>query len=119
MRNAVLLHHESVTMPSSRTRTELLKLLKDEGFISDFESVTADERPALKVKLRYYADKEPALHGLKRVSKPGLRVYVGRDEIPRYFGGIGVPFMSTSKGMMTGGRARKEGTGGELLFYAW
>ena len=119
IRNAVQVRHESVIIPASRIKADLLRLLKAEGFIASFEEAQESNRPVFKVGLRYYPDREPAIHGLKRVSKPGLRVYVGRDEVPRYFGGIGVAFISTPKGTMTGRQARKEGTGGELLFYAW
>ena len=119
IRNAVTVRHETVTVPTSKLKVQLLRLLKDEGFIQGYEEVVEEGRPALKVGLKYYQDKEPVIHGLKRVSKPGLRVYVGRDEIPRYFGGIGVPFMSTANGIMTGRQARKAGNGGELLFYVW
>ena len=73
----------------------------------------------LEIGLRYYEGKEPVVQGLKRVSRPGLRVYVGKDEIPRYFGGVGVAFMSTSRGVMTGRDAKRQGIGGELLFYVW
>jgi len=92
----------------------------DEGFISSFSA--SDVESAEKktgVQLRYYEDKTPVIQGLKRVSKPGLRVYVGKNEVPRYFGGLGVAFMSTSKGVMTGQQARRQGVGGELLFYIW
>jgi len=119
LRNAVQVRHESVSVPASKHKAELLRLMKEEGFISGYTDTRESGRPFFKVDLRYYPDKEPVLHGLKRVSKPGLRVYVGKDEMPRYFGGIGVAFMSTAKGIMTGPQARKAGAGGELLFYAW
>lgn len=119
IRNAVQVKHESVTVPSSKVKAQLVTLLKEQGFIASYEPVTQEERPALKLGLRYYADRESVIHGLKRVSKPGLRVYVGHDELPRYFGGIGVAFMSTHKGIMTGAQARRAGIGGELLFYVW
>ncbi len=121
VRNAVQVRHDSVNIPSSRMKTSLLRLMKDEGFISGFESVRegTSGRESTRVSLRYYEDKEPVIQGLKRVSKPGLRVYVGKNEIPRYFGGLGVSFMSTPRGVMTGRRAHKEGVGGELLFYIW
>ena len=119
IRNAVQVRHESITVPASRTKSQLLKLMKEEGFISDFESVEDNKAASLKVKLRYYENREPVIQGLRRVSKPGLRVYVGKNEVPRYYGGLGVAFLSTSKGIMTGRQARREGTGGELLFYVW
>ncbi len=120
IRNAVQVRHEAVEVPASRMKSSLLKLLSEEGFISSFKSVDEDSvSKKLEVQLRYYEDKTPVIQGLKRVSKPGLRVYVGKNEVPRYFGGLGVAFMSTSKGVMTGQQARRQGVGGELLFYVW
>ena len=120
IRNAVQVRHEAVEVPASRMKSSLLKLLSEEGFITSFKSVDEDSvNKKLEVQLRYYEDKTPVIQGLKRVSKPGLRVYVGKNEVPRYFGGIGVAFMSTSKGVMTGQQARRQGVGGELLFYVW
>ena len=120
IRNAVQVRHEAVEVPASRMKSSLLKLLSDEGFITSFKSIDEDSvNKKLEVQLRYYEDKTPVIQGLKRVSKPGLRVYVGKNEVPRYFGGIGVAFMSTSKGVMTGQQARRQGVGGELLFYVW
>ena len=120
IRNAVQVRHESLEIPASRMKSSLLKLMVEEGFISSF-AASDDESASkkLNVQLRYYEDKTPVIQGLKRVSKPGLRVYVGKNEVPRYFGGLGVAFMSTSKGVMTGQQARRQGVGGELLFYVW
>ena len=121
IRNAVQVRHETVDVPASRMRGDLLKLMHAEGFIKGFEEVekTAKAPKWFRVKLNYYEDNEPVIQGLKRVSSPGLRVYVGKNEIPRYFGGLGVSFMSTPRGVMTGQQARRQGTGGELLFYVW
>ncbi|MCH8229419.1 MAG: 30S ribosomal protein S8 [Chloroflexi bacterium] len=120
IRNAVQVRHEAVEVPASRMKHSLLKLLSDEGFITSFKSVDENSiSKKLEVQLRYYEDKTPVIQGLKRVSKPGLRVYVGKNEVPRYFGGIGVAFLSTSRGVMTGQQARRQGVGGELLFYVW
>ena len=120
IRNAVQVRHEAVEVPASRMKHSLLKLLSDEGFITGFKSIDEDSvEKKLEVQLRYYEDKTPVIQGLKRVSKPGLRIYVGKNEVPRYFGGLGVAFMSTSKGVMTGQQARRQGVGGELLFYVW
>ena len=120
IRNAVQVRHDAVEVPASRMKQSLLKLLSDEGFITSFKPVDDDSiNKKLEVQLRYYEDKTPVIQGLKRVSKPGLRIYVGKNEVPRYFGGIGVAFMSTSKGVMTGQQARRQGVGGELLFYVW
>jgi len=119
IRNAVQVRHESVMVPTSRMKQNLARILKDEGFVSGYEPVEQRPHPMLKIELRYYEDREPVIQGLKRVSRPGLRVYVGQDEIPRYFGGLGVAFVSTSKGVMTGREAKRRGIGGELLFYVW
>jgi len=101
-------------------KTSLLKLIAEEGFISSFSASENDSiEKNIEIQLRYYEDKTPVIQGLKRVSKPGLRVYVAKNEVPRYFGGLGVAFMSTSKGVMTGQQARRQGVGGELLFYIW
>ncbi len=120
IRNAVQVRHESLELPDSRMKSSLLKLIAEEGFISGFTASEDDSfEKKIEIQLRYYEDKTPVIQGLKRVSKPGLRVYVGKNEVPRYFGGLGVAFMSTSKGVMTGQQARRQGVGGELLFYIW
>ena len=121
IRNAVQVRHEAVDVPASRMRGELLKLMQGEGFIKGYETVekTAKQPESFHVSLNYYEDSEPVIQGLKRISTPGLRVYVGKSEIPRYFGGLGVSFMSTPNGVMTGKEARRAGVGGELLFYIW
>ena len=121
IRNGTQVRHESVQVPASRMKEQLLKLMQEEGFIASFEK--AERKPGshdmLNIRLRYYENREPVIQGLRRVSKPGLRVYVGKNEIPRYFGGLGVSFMSTPRGVMTGRQARRQGVGGELLFYVW
>ncbi len=120
IRNAVQVRHESVEVPASRMKSSLLKLLSEEGFISSFAVRDEDlKEKTLKIQLRYYEDKSPVIQGLKRVSTPGLRVYVTKNDMPRYFGGLGVAVISTSKGVMTGQQARQQGVGGELLFYVW
>jgi len=119
IRNAVQVRHESVMVPASKMKESLSRILRDEGFIAAYEAADTDPYPMLKIDLRYYENGEPVIQGLKRVSRPGLRVFVGRDEIPRYFGGLGVAFMSTSSGVMTGREAKRRGIGGELLFYIW
>ena len=101
-------------------KLELTRILKEEGFIADYEVLKADTPKAMiKVDLHYRDKNEPAITGLKRVSKPGLRVYVGKGEIPRYYGGLGVAILSTSQGVMTGRNAWRHGLGGELLCYVW
>lgn len=121
VRNAVQVRHESVLVPTSKTKRSLARMLQREGFISsiEVEEPVDKKQPMMKLGLKYYEDSTPVITGLKRVSKPGLRVYVGRQEIPRYYGGLGVAFLSTSAGVMTGRDAWRRGIGGELLFYVW
>ena len=119
IRNAIMVHHNSVPIPASRTKESLLKLLVEEGFISSFTKREEGSKTFFDVVLRYYDDSSSVISGLKRISKPGLRVYSKRDEIPRYLGGLGVAFLSTPKGIMTGYNAKKQGIGGELLFFVW
>ena len=120
IRNAVMVRHDSVTVPASKTKRELARLLKEEGFVEDYE-MRQDNSPqgAIKLYLSYREDGESAIAGLKRVSRPGLRVYVRKGEIPRYYGGLGVALLSTSKGVMTGKQAWRQEVGGELLCYVW
>ena len=120
IRNAVNARHESVNIPASKLKVELARILAEEGFIENYDLVkTGTPQANIRVKLHYRSRSEPAIAGLKRVSKPGLRIYVGKGEIPRYYGGLGVAVMSTSKGMMTGRQAWRNGLGGELLCYVW
>ena len=119
IRNAVQVRHDSVTLPHSKLKLAVAKILKDEGFIRDFDMPRAQAHPTLRLHLIYRDDKQPAITGLKRVSKPGLRVYVGRGEIPRVYGGLGLAIVSTPKGVMAGRRAWREGVGGELLCFVW
>lgn len=120
IRNANMVGKDWVLIPGSKTKLAIGKILKEEGFIEDFELLkdTTPQR-VLKLKLKYTAKKEPVLKGLERVSKPGRRVYVGRGEIPRIFGGLGVVIISTSQGIMTGRGAWRRGIGGEILCYVW
>ena len=120
IRNAVNARHDSVRVPASKMKVEMARILTEEGFIESYDLVrSGTPHAAIQVKLHYRSRSEPAITGLKRVSKPGLRVYVGKGEIPRYFGGLGVAVMSTSKGVMTGRQAWRQGVGGELLCYVW
>ena len=105
IRNAVQVRHDSVTLPHSKIKLALAKILKEEGFIRDFDLPRAQAHPTLRLHLIYREGRQPAISGLKRVSKPGLRVYVGRGEIPRVYGGLGVAIVSTSKGVMAGRKA--------------
>jgi len=104
-------------MPSSNLKVAIAKILKEEGFISEYDIIKSVPQQAIRIHLKYDDDKQPILSGLERVSKPGLRVYVGKNEIPRVAGGMGVAIVSTSKGVMTGQQAWRHGIGGELLCY--
>jgi small subunit ribosomal protein S8 len=120
IRNGVAARHDSVRIPASKMKVSIARVLKDEGFIKDY-SVQDDGKPQpdLKVDLGYTTTRQPVLNGLQRVSKPGLRVYVQRREIPRVYGGLGIAIISTPKGVMTGQEARRQEVGGELLCYIW
>ena len=117
MRNAVLVRHDSVLVPNSKMKLAIAKILKEEGFINYYEIVKEKTFKAIKINLRYIDKNQPALSRLERVSKPGLRVYADRNEIPRIAAGLGVAILSTSKGVMTGQQAWRLGIGGELLCY--
>ena len=116
VRNAAGARHESVTMPASRTKIEIAKILKSEGFIATFEQPSPRE---LLVKMKYIGGKVPAVSGLRRISKPGLRVYARKTEMPRVLGGLGIAIVSTSSGLMTGREAERKGLGGEVVAYVW
>src|SRR5262245_22894001 len=117
-RNASRARHEEVSIPSSRTKLAIARILKDEGFIEDFSESQAGPRTDIRIRLKYVG-RVPVVSGLKRISKPGLRVYAGKTEIPRVLGGLGVVIISTSHGIMTGAEARKGQLGGEILAYVW
>lgn len=117
IRNAVMVRHDSVLVPTSKMKLAIVKILKDEGFISDYSLVRGKTQQAIKIDLKYRDRNQPVLSSLERVSKPGLRVYVDRKEIPRVSGGLGVAIVSTPRGMMTGQQARRQGIGGELICY--
>jgi small subunit ribosomal protein S8 len=117
IRNAVMVRHDSVLVPSSKIKMAIARILKEEGFINEFDVIKSEPQQAIRIHLKYDDEKEPILSGLERVSKPGLRVYVGKNEIPRVAGGMGIAIVSTSKGVMTGQQAWRQGIGGELLCY--
>ena len=119
IRNAIMAHHDSVLVPTSRMKLAIARILKDEGFIGDYEVVRDKPHRAIKINLRYLGSNQPAISGLKRVSKPGLRIYVQKKEIPRVYGGMGIAIISTSKGIKTGQQAWRQGSGGEILCYIW
>jgi len=119
IRNAIMVKRDSVLMPASRMKLALAKILKEEGFISNYEVVRGQPHRTIKIQLRYMEDNKPAIQGLRRISKPGLRIYSRKKEIPRVYGGLGISILSTSKGLRTGQQAWKQGTGGEILCYVW
>ena len=119
IRNAIQVRHESVSMPHSKMKLSIARILKDEGFIRDYDTPRGQAHPTLRIHLSYREGRQPAIAGLKRISKPGLRVYVGKGEIPRVYGGLGLAIISTSRGVMPGRQAWREGIGGELLCYVW
>jgi len=118
IRNAVMARHDTVLISASKMKLSIAKILKEEGFISDYTVLRGKPQRMIKITLKYI-DGQPAVMGLERVSKPGLRVYVGRGEIPRVYGGLGIAILSTSKGVMTGQEAWRRKLGGELLCYVW
>jgi small subunit ribosomal protein S8 len=119
LRNGAMARHAFVVMPSSRMKESIASILKSEGFIQDFEILEDGSRKSLRVQLRYTPERQPVLTGLKRISRPGRRVYSGRDEIPLVLSGMGIAIMSTPKGVMTGKDARRQGVGGEVLAFVW
>ena len=118
VRNGLAAKHEFVLVPVSRLKLAIIKTLKEEGFILDWKLIE-DKRRMIKVYLKYDTNKRPVLSGLKRASKPSLRVYYPRNKISPVYGGLGVAILSTSKGVMTGQQARRGGVGGEVLCYVW
>jgi small subunit ribosomal protein S8 len=119
IRNALMVRHDSVLVPASKMKLAIARILKEEGFITDYEVVRGKPHRTIKIQLRYLDDNKPAISGLKRVSKPGLRVYVQKKEIPRVYAGLGISILSTSGGLRTGQEAWRQGTGGEVLCYIW
>ncbi len=114
IRNAQQAEKTMVSMPSSKIKAAIAKVLQDEGYVEGFKVVTADGKPTLEIGLKYYADR-PVIETIQRVSRPGLRVYKGSEEIPRVMNGLGIAIVSTSKGLMTDRKARANGIGGEVL----
>ena len=119
IRNAVSVRHETVLVPVAKTALAIAGILHDEGFIRGFEVLKGAPQDMIKVHLLYRAKQARVIHGLKRASRPGLRVYVQKSEVPRFYGGLGISIISTSQGLMTGQEAWKRGVGGELLCYVW
>ncbi len=121
VRNANVAMHDTVRMPSSRLKEALAVILEREGYIAGFTTIAREDRPGevLEISLKYTADRSRVIGGLKRVSKPGLRIYCRADGLPRVLGGLGVAVLSTSKGLMTDREARQQRVGGEVLCYVW
>lgn len=121
LRNANVAHHDAVRMPSSKLKEALAAILLREGYIAGFNVTSDDKRPGriLEVTMKYSADRTRTISGVRRVSKPGLRVYTGADKLPRVLGGLGVAVLSTSQGLMTDREARRLRVGGEILCYVW
>jgi small subunit ribosomal protein S8 len=119
IRNACMARHATVAMPASKMKVAIADILKQEGFIRDFELQEGDPADTIVITLKYTTDRRPVITGLKRVSKPGLRIYTGRADIPRVRGGLGLSILSTPKGVMAGHDAWREHVGGEVLCYVW
>ena len=119
IRNANSMHYEEVQVPASNIKKEIARILKDEGFINDYSITKDNAQGTILLKLKYRNKKESAITDLKRISKPGLRVYAKCEEIPKVLNGLGIAIISTSKGIMTDKEARKENLGGEVLAYIW
>ncbi|MDQ2996652.1 MAG: 30S ribosomal protein S8 [Roseiflexaceae bacterium] len=119
IRNACMVRHTSVAMPSSKMKVAIAEILKREGFIRDFQIEEGQPFDTIQITLKYTSDRRPVITGLKRVSKPGLRIYTGRADIPRVRNGLGLSILSTPKGVMAGHEAWQEHVGGEVLCYIW
>ena len=119
IRNAQIARHESVVIPASNMKKAIAKILLDEGYVKSVENVADGLQGGIKITLKYLDKKQPVIVGLKRISKPGLRVYATCEELPKVLGGLGIAIVSTSKGLMTDKACRKENIGGEVLCYIW
>jgi len=119
IRNALMVGHESVEVPASKMKIAIAEVLKKEGFVKGFEVVRDGVKRTVRIELAYSGKRESIISGLRRVSKPGLRVYVQKREIPRVYGGLGIAILSTPQGVMTGQEAWRRQVGGEVLCYVW
>ena len=119
IRNANTANHQTVDIPASKMKKAVAQILADEGFVTSIEELKEGPQGVLRIQLKYGPEKEKVITGLRRISRPGLRVYTTKTEIPRVLGGLGLVIMSTSKGIMSGKRAKREGFGGEVLAYVW
>lgn len=119
IRNANTVYRDKVDVPGSKIKRAIAEILKNEGYIHDYKWTDDDKQGMLRLYLKYGDKKQRVITGLKRISKPGLRVYVGKDEIPRVLGGLGIAILSTPKGVLSDRQARAEGVGGEVICYVW
>jgi small subunit ribosomal protein S8 len=119
IRNGITSRHDRVELPSSKLKVEVAKILKIEGFISNFKVVEEGVQPTLRLYLKYSDDGEPVIHGIERISRPGRRVYRGKEAIPQVLGGLGLAIVSTSQGVLSGQDAVRKGVGGEVLCQVW
>ena len=119
IRNANLVHHDKVEIPASKIKRAIVQILKDEGFVKDFEVLADGKQGILRVSLKYGPERDRVITGIKRISKPGLRVYAKREQLPKVLGGLGIAIISTSQGLMSDKQARKSGLGGEVIAFVW
>lgn len=119
IRNGSRARHTTIELPSSKIKTEIARILKQEGYIDDYEVTAENAHSTLRLELRYGDERRSAITGVRRISRPGRRVYAKRDEIPRVLGGLGVAILSTPRGLVTGKDATREGVGGEVVCYVW
>ena len=119
IRNANTVGHKTVEIPASKMKKAIAQILLDEGFIANYEIVSDNAQGTIKVDLKYGPNKEKTIYGIKKISKPGLRVYAKADRVPKVLGGLGIAILSTSKGVITDKEARKLGVGGEVICYVW
>ena len=119
IRNANTVGHETVEIPASKMKKAIAEILKEEGYITDFDVIEDDKQGMIKVTMKYGANKEKVISGIKKISKPGLKVYAKAGEVPKVLGGLGIAIISTSKGIVSDKEARKLGVGGEVICYVW
>lgn len=119
IRNANIAFHETLDVPASKMKLSLVEILKAEGYVRDYVYIADNKQGIIRLQLKYGPNKERVFTGLKRISRPGLRVYARKDEVPRVLGGLGIAVLSTSRGLMTDKQARQAGVGGEVICYVW
>ena len=119
IRNAGTAKHETVDVPASNVKNAIAQILVEEGYVKEVQTIDDGKQGVIRLYLKYTENKKPVISGIKRISKPGLRIYASKDELPKVLGGLGVAVISTSKGIMTDKKARKLGVGGEVMAYIW